>query len=54
MRVEKKKLDSKIKRVEEEIKDKSLINNEETKNLKESNMSLKKDMESLAKESSLK
>ena len=31
-----------------------MINNEETKNLKESNLSLKKDMESLAKESSLK
>ena len=32
----------------------SLINNEETKNLKESNMSLKKEMESLTKEFYLK
>ena len=48
------KVDIKMERIEEEIKDKSLINNEETKNLKESNLSLKKNMESLAKESSLK
>ena len=46
--------DIKIKRVEEETKDNSLINNDEIKNLRESNMYLKKNMESLAKKSSLK
>ena len=51
---EKEKTDKKIDRVEKDKKDMSLINNEEIKTLKESNMSLKKDIESLAKESNLK
>ena len=51
---EKKRSVIKVERVENTKKDISLINNEENKNLKESNMSLKNDMESLAKESSLK